>query len=45
MAIGFMVDCGRHVTEAASVYHGGRVPEARMGRQLKAQHSASSATA
>ena len=34
MAIGFMVDCGRHVTEAASVYHGGRVPEARMGRQL-----------
>jgi D-3-phosphoglycerate dehydrogenase / 2-oxoglutarate reductase len=35
MAIGFMVDCGRHVTEAASIYHGGAVPQARMGRQLK----------
>lgn len=34
MAIGFMVDCGRRVTEAASVYHSGRVPPARMGRQL-----------
>ena len=34
MAIGFMVDCGRHVTESASSYHIGRVPEARMGRQL-----------
>jgi D-3-phosphoglycerate dehydrogenase len=34
MAIGFMVDCGRHVTEAATIYHGGRVPPARMGRQL-----------
>jgi D-3-phosphoglycerate dehydrogenase / 2-oxoglutarate reductase len=35
MAIGFMIDCGRHVTEATSVYRTGRIPEARMGRQLK----------
>ena len=35
MAVGFMVDCGRHVTEYASTYHEGRVPQARMGRQLK----------
>ncbi len=35
MAIGFMIDCGRHITEATSVYRAGRVPEARMGRQLK----------
>ena len=35
MAIGFMVDCGRHITEATSVYRSGRVPDARMGRQLK----------
>ena len=34
MAIGFMVDCGRHITHSATTYHGGRVPEARMGRQL-----------
>ena len=35
MAIGFMIDCGRHITEAASVYRAGGDPEARMGRQLK----------
>ena len=35
MAIGFMIDCGRHVSEAAAAYHAGREPEARMGRQLK----------
>ncbi|HZL40805.1 MAG TPA: NAD(P)-dependent oxidoreductase [Pseudolabrys sp.] len=35
MAIGFMIDCGRFVTEAASEHHAGRVPQARMGRQLK----------
>ena len=35
MAIGFMIDCGRHITEAASVYRSGKDPEARMGRQLK----------
>jgi D-3-phosphoglycerate dehydrogenase / 2-oxoglutarate reductase len=35
MAIGFMIDCGRHITEATFVYRAGQVPEARMGRQLK----------
>ena len=35
MAIGFMIDCGRHVSEAAETYRAGRVPQARMGRQLK----------
>ena len=35
MAIGFMIDCGRHVSEAAAAYHAGRLPQARMGRQLK----------
>lgn len=35
MAIGFMVDCGRHITEATSVYRSGRVPDAHMGRQLQ----------
>jgi D-3-phosphoglycerate dehydrogenase / 2-oxoglutarate reductase len=35
MAIGFMVDCGRHISEAAEAYHAGRAPQARMGRQLK----------
>jgi D-3-phosphoglycerate dehydrogenase len=34
-AIGFMVDCGRNVSASAEAYHAGRVPEARMGRQLK----------
>jgi D-3-phosphoglycerate dehydrogenase len=35
MAIGFMIDCGRHITEATSIYRTGIIPEARMGRQLK----------
>jgi D-3-phosphoglycerate dehydrogenase len=35
MAIGFMIDCGRHVSEAAEAYRAGRPPQARMGRQLK----------
>ena len=35
MAIGFMIDCGRQVTQAASAYHAGAVPQARIGRQLK----------
>src|SRR6185437_16479670 len=35
MAIGFMIDCGRFITEAASIYRSGKDPEARMGRQLK----------
>ncbi len=34
MAIGFMIDCGRTITSSAAIYHAGRVPEARMGRQL-----------
>ena len=35
MAIGFMVDCGRHISASMSEYHAGRDPEARMGRQLR----------
>jgi D-3-phosphoglycerate dehydrogenase / 2-oxoglutarate reductase len=35
MAIGFMVDCGRHITESAAIYRTGVLPEAHMGRQLK----------
>jgi D-3-phosphoglycerate dehydrogenase len=35
MAIGFMIDCGRHISEASSVYRAGGVPDARMGRQLE----------
>ncbi len=34
LAVGLMVDLGRGVTEAASAYRAGRVPAARMGRQL-----------
>jgi D-3-phosphoglycerate dehydrogenase len=34
MAIGFMVECGRHITDAAIDYRAGRVPQARMGKQL-----------
>jgi D-3-phosphoglycerate dehydrogenase len=34
MAIGFMIDCGRFITAAATDYHQGRDPEPRMGRQL-----------
>jgi D-3-phosphoglycerate dehydrogenase len=30
-----MIDCGRHITEATSIYRTGVIPEARMGRQLK----------
>jgi phosphoglycerate dehydrogenase-like enzyme len=33
--LGFMIDCGRYVTEATSAYRTGRIPDARMGRQLK----------
>lgn len=35
MAIGYMVDCGRHITAATIDYRAGRDPEPRMGRQLK----------
>lgn len=34
VVMGFMVDLGRGVTDAALLYRAGRVPEARMGRQL-----------
>jgi D-3-phosphoglycerate dehydrogenase / 2-oxoglutarate reductase len=34
MAIGFMVDCGRHLTDSTVSYRAGRVPQARVGRQL-----------
>ncbi len=34
-AIGFMIDCGRNISASAAIYHDGRVPEARIGRQLK----------
>ncbi len=33
--VGFMVDCARNVSEYASIYHTGKVPDARPGRQLK----------
>ncbi len=35
MAIGFMIDCGRHISASTAVYHAGREAEPRMGRQLK----------
>jgi D-3-phosphoglycerate dehydrogenase / 2-oxoglutarate reductase len=35
MALGFIVDCARGITDAALDYRAGRVPKARMGRQLK----------
>ena len=34
MAIGFMIDCGRHTLDYALDYRQGREPPARMGRQL-----------
>lgn len=34
LVFGMMVDLARGVSRAASEYHAGRVPEARMGRQL-----------
>ncbi len=33
--VGAMIDLGRSITYAAAAYHQGRVPEARMGRELK----------
>lgn len=35
MAIGYMIDCGRHLTRATAEYHAGQDAEPRMGRQLK----------
>ncbi len=33
--IGAMIDLARHITYAATTYHQGQIPEARMGRELK----------
>ena len=33
--VGAMIDLGRSITYAATAYHRGQVPEARMGRELK----------
>jgi D-3-phosphoglycerate dehydrogenase len=35
MAVGYMIDCGRHITRATAEYHAGQDAEPRMGRQLK----------
>lgn len=35
MAIGYMIDCGRHITRSTADYHAGREAEPRMGKQLK----------
>jgi D-3-phosphoglycerate dehydrogenase len=35
MAIGFMIDCGRHISASTAEYHAGREAEPCMGRQLK----------
>jgi D-3-phosphoglycerate dehydrogenase len=34
LALGFLVDCARGVSASAAAYHGRRMPEIRMGRQL-----------
>ena len=46
MAIGFMIDCGRHVSEAAAVYHAGRAAAGAHGPPAQRRDaSASSAMA
>jgi D-3-phosphoglycerate dehydrogenase len=35
MAVGFMVDCARHISASTLAYRSGREADARMGRQLK----------
>ena len=46
MAIGFMVDCGRHVTRRrVAAYRAGRVPRRAWAASSKARRSASSAMA
>ena len=35
LVVGFLVDLSRGITPSASHYHGGRVPQARMGKELK----------
>ena len=35
LVVGFLVDLSRGITQSASDYHAGRVPQARMGNELK----------
>src|SRR5437016_2769708 len=35
MAVGFMVDLARNISDSATIYRQGRVPDARPGRQLE----------
>ena len=35
LVLGFLVDLSRGVSQSAAEYHAGRVPQARMGRELK----------
>jgi len=35
LVVGYMIDLARHVTPAAATYHGGCIPEARRGVQLR----------
>lgn len=35
MAIGYMIDCGRHITRSVNEYRDGQDAEPRMGKQLK----------
>jgi D-3-phosphoglycerate dehydrogenase / 2-oxoglutarate reductase len=35
LIFGFMIDLGRHITPAATIYHGGGMPIARRGVQLR----------
>src|SRR5579864_7345457 len=35
MAIGYMIDLSRNITDSVSAYRAGLAPQARMGRQLK----------
>jgi len=35
MAIGYMIDCGRHISRSTAEYHAGKDAEPRMGKQLK----------
>ena len=35
LVVGFLVDLSRGVSQSASDYHAGRVPQARMGKELK----------
>lgn len=35
LVIGFMIDCARGITDAVGAYRAGKVPTAKMGRQLR----------